>query len=37
MEFGPTIRAAAGPTDVITVANADTNFLLQLLQRHSFQ
>jgi hypothetical protein len=26
--FGPTIRAAAGPTDVITVANADTNFLL---------
>jgi hypothetical protein len=26
--FGPTIRASAGPTDVITVANADTNFLL---------
>jgi hypothetical protein len=26
--FGPTIRAAAGPTDVITVANADTIFLL---------
>jgi len=26
--FGPTIRAAAGATDVITVANADTNFLL---------
>jgi hypothetical protein len=26
--FGPTIRAAAGPTDVITVVNADTNFLL---------
>jgi hypothetical protein len=26
--FGPTIRAAAGPTDVITVANADTTFLL---------
>ena len=26
--FGPTIRAAAGPTDVITVANSDTIFLL---------
>ncbi len=27
-KFGPTINAAAGPTDVITVVNADTNFLL---------
>ncbi len=27
-KFGPTLNAAAGPTDVITVANADTNFLL---------
>jgi hypothetical protein len=26
--FGPTLNGAAGPTDVITVANADTNFLL---------
>jgi len=26
--FGPTINAAAGPTDVITVVNTDTNFLL---------
>src|SRR6266576_6049929 len=26
--LGPTIQAAAGPTDVITVANADTKFLL---------
>jgi pilin/secretion family protein with methylation motif len=26
--FGPTIQAAAGPTDVITVANVDINFLL---------
>jgi prepilin-type N-terminal cleavage/methylation domain-containing protein len=27
-KFGPTINAAAGPTDVLTVVNADTNFLL---------
>lgn len=27
-KFGPTLNAAAGPTDVITVVNADTNFLL---------
>ncbi len=26
--FGPTINAAAGPTDSMTVVNADTNFLL---------
>lgn len=26
--LGPTVQAAAGPTDVVTVANADTNFLL---------
>ena len=26
--FGPTVNAAGGPTDVITVVNADTNFLL---------
>jgi len=26
--FGPTVNATAGPTDVITVANTDTNFLL---------
>jgi prepilin-type N-terminal cleavage/methylation domain-containing protein len=26
--FGPTINASAGPTDVITVVNVDTNFLL---------
>ncbi|MBI3645541.1 MAG: prepilin-type N-terminal cleavage/methylation domain-containing protein [Acidobacteriales bacterium] len=27
-KFGPTLNAAAGPTDVITVVNTDTNFLL---------
>jgi prepilin-type N-terminal cleavage/methylation domain-containing protein len=27
-KFGPTLNAAQGPTDVITVVNADTNFLL---------
>jgi prepilin-type N-terminal cleavage/methylation domain-containing protein len=27
-KFGPTLNAAAGPTDVITVVNADTVFLL---------
>ena len=27
-QFGPTVNAAAGPTDVMTVVNADTNFLL---------
>jgi prepilin-type N-terminal cleavage/methylation domain-containing protein len=26
--FGPTLNAAGGPTDVMTVVNADTNFLL---------
>jgi len=26
--FGPTINAGAGPTDAVTVVNADTNFLL---------
>ncbi len=26
--FGPTVNAAGGPTDVMTVVNADTNFLL---------
>ncbi|MFY9559529.1 MAG: prepilin-type N-terminal cleavage/methylation domain-containing protein [Terriglobales bacterium] len=26
--FGPTLNGAAGPTDVITLVNADTNFLL---------
>jgi len=27
-KFGPTLNAAGGPTDVMTVVNADTNFLL---------
>ena len=27
-KFGPTLLAAQGPTDVVTVANSDTNFLL---------
>jgi prepilin-type N-terminal cleavage/methylation domain-containing protein len=27
-KFGPTLNGAAGPTDVLTVTNADTNFLL---------
>jgi prepilin-type N-terminal cleavage/methylation domain-containing protein len=27
-KFGPIVKAAAGPTDVLTVVNADTNFLL---------
>jgi hypothetical protein len=26
--FGPTVNAGAGPSDIITVVNADTNFLL---------
>jgi prepilin-type N-terminal cleavage/methylation domain-containing protein len=26
--FGPTLNAAAGPTDIVTVVNSDTNFLL---------
>lgn len=27
-KFGPTVNAGGGPTDIITVVNADTNFLL---------
>ena len=27
-KFGPTLNASAGPTDAVTVVNADTNFLL---------
>ena len=27
-KFGPTVNAAAGPSDIITVVNTDTNFLL---------
>jgi hypothetical protein len=27
-KFGPTLNAAAGPTDIVTVVNSDTNFLL---------